>query len=277
MKHGFIKVAAVTPKIKVADTVYNREQICLGIEEAAGRGAKIIVFPELCISGYTCGDLFLQEQLLNACREALTYIVKSTVGKDALLFVGLPYELEGKLYNVAAALWNGEILCFIPKAFIPSYGEFYETRYFYPGKREAVFTRFNGKEIPFGCNVLLKADGMEGLTVGCEICEDIWIPDGPAISHALAGATLLVNLSASNETIGKDAYREMLVKSSSAKLIAGYIYCSGGEGESTQDLSLAATILLRKTEPYWLRERSLKARFCMGILMSINCAWSAEE
>ncbi|MCM1136012.1 MAG: NAD(+) synthase, partial [Clostridium sp.] len=236
MKHGFIKAAAVTPKIKVADTVYNRGQIYLGIEEAASKGAKLIVFPELCISGYTCGDLFLQERLLNACKKSLAEIVRFTKGKDALVFVGLPYELEGKLYNVAAAVWNGELLCLIPKVFIPSYGEFYETRHFQQGNREAVSARFEGKEIPFGTNVLLRAEGMEGLTVGCEICEDIWMPDGPAISHALAGATVLVNLSASNETVGKDAYREMLVKSSSAKLIAGYVYCSGGEGESTQDL-----------------------------------------
>ena len=155
---------------------------------------------------------------------------------DALVFVGLPMEREGKLYNVAAAIHDGEVLCFIPKAFIPAYGEFYETRHFTPGNKEAVAVLFQGETVPFGTNILLEADGMEGLVVGCEICEDIWVPDAPGISHALAGATLLVNLSASNETIGKDAYREMLVKSSSAKLIAGYVYCSGGEGESTQDL-----------------------------------------
>ena len=236
MKHGFVKTAAVTPKIKVADTVYNGEQICAGIKEASGKGAKIIVFPELCISGYTCGDLFLQERLLTACKEALVKVTECTKDIDALVFVGLPMEREGKLYNVAAAIHDGEVLCFIPKAFIPAYGEFYETRHFMPGNKEAVTVLFQGETIPFGTNILLEADGMDGLVVGCEICEDIWVPDAPGISHALAGATLLVNLSASNETIGKDAYREMLVKSSSAKLIAGYVYCSGGEGESTQDL-----------------------------------------
>ena len=236
MKHGFVKVAAVTPKVKVADTVYNREQICAGIEEAAGKGAKVIVFPELCISGYTCGDLFLQERLLDSCREELIKIAEYTKGRDALVFAGLPLEREGKLYNVAAAIHDGKVLCFIPKAFIPSYGEFYETRHFRPGNRERTYVAFQGEEVPFGMDILLEAEGLEGLLVGCEICEDIWAPEEPGIYHAMAGATLLVNLSASNETIGKDAYREMLVKSSSARLIAGYVYCSCGEGESTQDV-----------------------------------------
>lgn len=236
MKHGFVKAAAVTPDIKVADPIYNRERICEGIEEALRQGAKIIVFPELCISGYTCSDLFLQERLLNACREQLVKIAEYTAGKDALVFVGLPIEKEGKLYNAAAALHDGKVLAFIPKACIPSYGEFYETRHFMSGNKEAVSLCFNGEDIPFGTNILLKAEGMEGLLVGCEICEDIWVPVSPGISHALAGATVLVNLSASNETIGKDTYREMLVKSTSARLICGYIYTSAGEGESTQDL-----------------------------------------
>lgn len=236
MKHGFVKVAAVTPDIKVADTVYNAQQICKRIDEAVSEGAKVLVFPELCISGYTCNDLFLQELLLTSCRQQLVKITEHTAGKAALIFVGLPLEKEGKLYNVAAVLWNGNILAFIPKTFIPSYGEFYETRHFFPGNSKAVFMDFEGEKIPFGTHILFRAEGMEGLVAGCEICEDIWVPDSPCISHAKAGATLLVNLSASNETIGKDAYRELLVKSSSAKLIAGYVYTSAGEGESTQDL-----------------------------------------
>ena len=236
MRQGFVKVAAVTPKIKVADTVYNAQQICAGIDEASGKGAKIIVFPELCLCGYTCSDLFLQERLLTSCKEQLKLITDHTQGKDPLIFIGLPLEREGKLYNVAAAVHDGEVLAFIPKTFIPSYGEFYETRHFHPGNQEAVSLFFDGEAIPFGTNILLEAEGMDGLLVGCEICEDIWVPKAPGIAHAMAGATLLVNLSASNETISKDVYREMLVKSASAKLIAGYVYCSSGEGESTQDL-----------------------------------------
>lgn len=236
MKHGFIKVAAATPDSRVADTVYNTEQICSYMDEAVKEGAKIIVFPELCLSGYTCNDLFLQEQLLNSCKKQLLKLAEHTKGRDALVFAGLPLEREGKLYNVAAVLQDGKILAFIPKAFIPSYGEFYETRHFTPGNEPPVYINFEGNEIPFGTHILLRAEGMDGLTVGCEICEDIWAPLSPGVSHAMAGATVLVNLSASNETIGKDAYRELLVKSASAKLIAGYIYTSAGVGESTQDL-----------------------------------------
>ena len=236
MKHGFVKVAAMTPKIRVADPVYNAKEVCKGIEEAVTKGAKIIAFPELCLTGYTCGDLFLQELLLEQAKEALRTTSEATEGSDALVFVGLPLEKDGKLYNVAAAMQNGEILAFIPKRYIPSYAEFYETRHFSAGNESVGMYLFDGKEVPFGTNILLEADTPAGLTVGCEICEDIWAPLSPSTLHALAGATVLVNLSASNETIGKDTYRELLVKSSSAKQIAAYIYTSAGEGESTQDL-----------------------------------------
>ncbi len=236
MKHGFIKAAAVTPEIKVADTVYNAEQIIKRMDEAVKKGAKIIVFPELCISGYTCNDLFLQETLLASCRDRLLTIAEHTKGKDALVFVGLPLEREGKLYNVAAALSDGKVLAFIPKSHIPAYGEFYETRHFFPGNSVAVFMDFEGKKIPIGTRILLKAEGMEGLLVGCEICEDLWAADPPGVFHAKAGATVLVNLSASDETIGKEDYRKLLVRSASARLLAGYIYAGAGEGESTQDL-----------------------------------------
>ena len=236
MKHGFVKVAAMTPKIKVADPEYNAKEVCKGIEEACTNGAKIVVFPELCLTGYTCGDLFLQELLLEQAKEALRKAAEATEGSDALVFVGLPLEKDGKLYNVAAALQNGEILAFIPKKFIPSYAEFYETRHFTAGNETAQDFLFDGHTIPFGTNILFRADVPCGMTVGCEICEDVWAPLSPSTFHALAGATVIVNLSASNETIGKDEYREMLVKSSSAKQISAYIYTSAAEGESTQDL-----------------------------------------
>lgn len=236
MKHGFLKVAAVTPQIRVADPVYNREQIEKEMAAAAAKGAKVIVFPELCLSGYTCQDLFLQGRLLSECRVQLQLLTEAAKEIDALVFVGLPVEREGKLYNAAAVLHRGSILAIIPKTYIPSYGEFYETRYFTAGNKEAVSFLFNKEEVFFGTNILFEAEGMEGLLIGCEICEDIWVPMSPGFAHALAGANLLVNLSASNETIGKDVYRELLVKAASAKAIAGYIYCSAGEGESTQDL-----------------------------------------
>lgn len=236
MKHGFVKAAAVTPKIKVAEPEYNAGQICTCMEEAIGREAKIIVFPELCLTGYTCGDLFLQELLLHSAKEQLQVVCEASEGSDALVFVGLPVQKDHKLYNVAAAIQNGEVLAMIPKRYIPAYAEFYEARHFTPGNQTPEPFLWEEKEIPFGTDILFQADAMEGLIVGCEICEDIWAADSPGTAHALAGASVIVNLSASNETIGKDSYREMLVKSASAKLIAGYVYTSAGEGESTQDL-----------------------------------------
>ena len=236
MKQGFIKTAAVTPKIKVADPAYNAGVICERMEEAYAKGAKIIVFPELCLTGYTCGDLFLQQFLLEESCTWLLKITEATCGKDALVMVGLPMERDGKLYNVAAVLWNGNILGLVPKANIPSYAEFYEGRHFSEGNQEPVYIRLAGKSIPFGTNILFECETMHGLTIGCEICEDLWVANSPGTSHAMMGATVIANLSASNETVGKDEYRELLVKSSSARLICGYIYTSAGEGESTQDL-----------------------------------------
>lgn len=236
MKQGFLKVAAVTPKIKVADCKYNAQVICEELEKAYERGAKIIVFPELCLTGYTCGDLFGQELLLAEAEKQLLRIAEATKGHDALVFIGLPIERENTLYNVAAAIQDGSILGMIPKKSIPAYAEFYEGRHFAPGNEEAVLFELDGEEIPFGTNILFETQAVKGLRIGCEICEDIWVPNPPSTTHALAGATVIVNLSASNEVVGKDTYREMLVKSASARLIVGYIYCSAGEGESTQDL-----------------------------------------
>lgn len=225
----------MTPKIKVADPVHNADVICAGIDEAVENGAKIIVFPELCLTGYSCGDLFLQGLLLERAKSELLRIAEYTQGCDALIFVGLPFEKEHRLYNVAAAVHDGEVLALIPKASIPTYAEFYEGRYFTAGNRVAEPVWLDGNEVPFGTNILLEAEGMDHLTVGCEICEDLWTATPPATAHALAGATIIVNLSASNETVGKDVYRELLVKSSSARLLCGYVYASAGEGESTQD------------------------------------------
>ena len=178
----------------------------------------------------------MQDLLLGEASRQLLRIAECTRGKDALAMVGLPIEREGRLYNVAAVLWNGEILGMVPKANIPSYAEFYEGRHFTQGNAEPVPFVFHGKTIPFGTNILFPCETLEGLTVGCEICEDLWVADAPGVNHALKGATIIANLSASNETIGKDEYRELLVKSVSARLICGYVYTSAGEGESTQDL-----------------------------------------
>ena len=236
MEQGFIKVAAVTPKIKVADPGYNAERICECLQEAYERGAKIIVLPELCLTGYTCGDLFSQELLLEEAKKALTVVTEATSDRDALVFVGLPVERDGKLYNVAAVLQNGGILGMVPKVNIPSYAEFYEGRHFAEGNAEPVSFWFDGEEIHFGTNIVFSCTNVPGLVNGAENCEALWVATPPATNHALMGATVIVNLSASGETVGKDEYREMLVKSSSARLLCGYIYASAGEGESTQDL-----------------------------------------
>ena len=236
MRHGFIKVAAATPDIRVADVDYNKGQIIKQMDEAAEAGAKIIVFPELCITGYTCSDLFLQDILLNSAKKALVEIAEHTKNLDALVFVGAPIAVGGELYNVAAALNHGNILGFTTKSFLPNYGEFYEMRQFRPGPKKAEKILFGGKEIPFGPQLLFVENQMANLIVSAEICEDVWSPVPPSIEAAREGATVIVNCSASDETIGKASYREALISGQSARLISGYIYANAGEGESTTDL-----------------------------------------
>ena len=236
MRHGFIKVAAATPDIRVADVDYNKGQIIKQMDEAAEAGAKIIVFPELCITGYTCSDLFLQDILLNSAKKALVKIAEHTKNLDALVFVGVPIAVGGELYNVAAALNHGNILGFTTKSFLPNYGEFYEMRQFRPGPKKAEKILFGGKEIPFGPQLLFVENQIANLIVSAEICEDVWSPVPPSIEAAREGATVIVNCSASDETIGKASYREALISGQSARLISGYIYANAGEGESTTDL-----------------------------------------
>ena len=236
MKNGFVKVAAATPDIRVADVEFNTQNIINAMEEAQKNGAKILVFPELCVTGYTCSDLFDHSVLLKASRKALLEIAENTNDKDMLVFVGAPLEVNGKLYNVAAAMNQGEIIGFTTKTFLPNYGEFYEMRQFTPGPQTVREIIFEGKKIPFGPQILFQAEGMEELVVAAEICEDVWSPVPPSIQAALEGATVIVNCSASDETIGKDTYRRALISGQSARLISGYIYANAGEGESTTDL-----------------------------------------
>ena len=236
MKNGFVKVAAATPDIRVADVEFNTQNIINVMEEAQKNGAKILVFPELCVTGYTCSDLFDHSVLLKASRKALLEIAENTSDKDMLVFVGAPLEVNGKLYNVAAAMNQGEIIGFTTKTFLPNYGEFYEMRQFTPGPQTVREITFEGKKIPFGPQILFQAEGMEELVVAAEICEDVWSPVPPSIQAALEGATVIVNCSASDETIGKDTYRRALISGQSARLISGYIYANAGEGESTTDL-----------------------------------------
>ena len=237
MKHGYVRAAANTPQIKVADPMYNTEQIISLMQKAHDNGVKVAVFPELCITGYTCNDLFLQETLLAGALKGLEKIAgKSLECGGMLTFVGLPYEHNGKIYNVAAAVCDGKILGLVPKKNIPNYGEFYEKRQFTQGNDKCVDVKVNGESVPMGAKILFNCVNMPKLVVGAEICEDLWSAQPPSIGLAVNGATMIINCSASNETIGKKEYRRQLVKGQSARLVAGYVYASAGEGESTQDI-----------------------------------------
>ncbi|MDO5590840.1 MAG: NAD(+) synthase [Lachnospiraceae bacterium] len=236
MKHGFVKVAAATPDIRVADVEFNAEQICKLIDETAEKNAKIVVFPELCMTGYTCGDLFSQRLLLEHSKKELKKIAAHTADKDGIFFIGLPLAVDGELYNVAAALNRGRILGFTTKTYLPNYGEFYEARQFCPGPGKAREINFDGEVVPFGPQLLYIADEMPSLVISAEICEDVWAPIPPSIEAAREGAVLIVNCSASNEIIGKASYRTNMIEVHSAKLICGYVYTNSGEGESTTDV-----------------------------------------
>ena len=245
MEQGFVKVAALTPRIRVADVYYNTEIICEQIKEAAEKGAKVIVLPELCITGYTCGDLFWQEKLLTEAKKALLTIAARTAKLDCIAFVGLPFAYHGALYNVAAAVNRGKVLGLVPKTFLPNYNEFYEARHFTRGMEAAVeVSLLDGTTVPMGTNLIFGCGEMPNLRIAAEICEDLWTPAPPSVRHALNGANLIVNLSASDETTGKDIYRRELVGGQSARLICGYIYCSAGDGESTQDVVYAGHNLI---------------------------------
>lgn len=238
MQDGFIKVASITPRVRVADVAFNVESCLAAIEEAAGnRGAKVVVLPELCITGYTCEDLFWQDALLDAAERGLVSIAARTADVDALLLLGLPVRVASKLYNCAAVLFRGELLGLVPKRYVPMYNEFYEGRHFVPGPKTVTSVDFGLLgEVPFGTNQLFACDTIPELVVGAEICEDLWVPMPPSNAHAVAGATLICNLSASPALAGKSAYRRQLVAQQSARLICGYAYASAGEGESTTDL-----------------------------------------
>lgn len=233
MKDGFIRVCAATPDIRVADCAYNEKNIMNLMDEAYEKQVSVLVFPELCITGYTCGDLFLQDVLLKAAQDSLRHIAAHSAGKNMLVFVGMPFMHKGKLFNVAAAICDGRLLGLVPKKNIPNYSEFYEMRHFTPGMDECVDTALGVK---LGSRLLLRCENIEELVVGAEICEDVWVACPPSTYHAQAGATLIVNCSASDETTGKDIYRRALISGQSARLVCGYIYANAGEGESTQDL-----------------------------------------
>lgn len=244
MQYGFIKVCAATVKIKVADVKFNTANIISAIKSADREGAQLIVFPELCVTGYTCGDLFNQRTLTDAALNALSDIAKSTEGISALAFVGAPIVKDGKLYNCAVAITDGSIIGVVPKSFLPSYGEFYERRHFTPADSFNSDIEIDGEEVPFGTDIIFRAENQRDFSVACEICEDLWVPESPSVRHSKAGANIIVNLSCSDEVVCKAEYRRELVKMQSAKLIGGYIYCDAGDGESTTDMVFAGHNLI---------------------------------
>jgi NAD+ synthase (glutamine-hydrolysing) len=236
MKDGFITVATATPQVAVADCEANTQTILACINEMAAAHAKVMVLPELCITGYTCSDLFWQTKLLDEAEAALSVIAEGSRQVDALIAVGMPLRVAGKLLNVAAILCRGKLLGFVPKVNLPAYNEFYETRHFMSGSADMGTVQFGGEEIPVGTNLLFSCENVVDLCVAAEICEDLWVPNPPSVQHALAGASVICNLSASDEMVGKGSYRRDLVAGQSARLVCAYLYATAGEGESTTDL-----------------------------------------
>lgn len=236
MKDGFITVATATPQVAVADCEANTQAILACINEMAAAHAKVMVLPELCITGYTCSDLFWQTKLLDEAEAALSVIAEESRQVDALIAVGMPLRVAGKLLNVAAILCRGKVLGFVPKVNLPAYNEFYETRHFTSGSADMGMVQFGGEEIPVGTNLLFSCENVADLCVAAEICEDLWVPNPPSVQHALAGASVICNLSASDEMVGKGSYRRDLVAGQSARLVCAYLYATAGEGESTTDL-----------------------------------------
>ena len=245
MKYGFLRAAAVSPALKVADPAYNAARIAEAIAAHAQKGTELLVFPELSLSGYTCGDLFLQKQLTDGCVAGLLAVAAATEGKKMLVFVGLPVVSGGKLYNCAAAVSGGKVLGIVPKTHLPNYAEFYEQRHFAPApKGHRLLKLAENVTVDFSTDILFCDAAHPEVCVACEICEDLWVSDAPSARHAAAGATVIVNLSASNETIGKREYRKTLVSAQSGRCACAYVYADAGMGESSSDLIFAGNHLI---------------------------------
>ncbi|MGN0383504.1 MAG: NAD(+) synthase [Eubacterium sp.] len=258
MKMGFIRAAAATPEINVGDCKHNKDKICELIENAYEHNAQIVVFPELSITGYTCGDLFWQSLLLKNAKSSLIDIAEYSSDMQIIAIVGLPLEYEGKLYNTAAVIYEGEILGIVPKSYIPNYSEFYEKRHFTSGIDVDGFITIGDEEVPFGTDMIFKCSNIEGFSFGIEICEDLWVPNPPSTQLAVEGAMIICNLSASDEVTGKDIYRRNLVNSQSARTISAYIYADAGEGESSTDVVFAAHNMISENGTMLTES----ARFC---------------
>lgn len=244
MNFGFVKAACITPEVRLADCKENAARIIAAMQDAQEKGIQLAVFPELCITGYTCSDLFFQRPLQEGARQALRDIADATAVMNLVAVVGLPLEVNGKLYNTAAVVANGAVLGFIPKTFLPNYAEFYEKRHFARAPETYTFVDFFGEDVLFGTRILFQCEDLPAFVLGVEICEDLWSPLPPSTRLALNGATIIANPSASDETVGKAEYRRELVRNQSARLLCGYLYTSAGYGESTQDMTFASHNLI---------------------------------
>ena len=265
MRDGFIKVAAGTPKIRVADCCYNAEQIFTMMREADKQGVKVLCLPELCLTGYTCGDLFLQDTLLCGAEEGLQTILEATRNLDMVTVLGLPVRCkwDNKLYNCAAVIQSGEILGLVPKTYLPNYGEFYEQRWFASGAGVETSVDLCGETVDMDAAGLFACETVPNLVLGVEICEDLWATEPPSARLARGGATVILNLSASNELVGKSGYRRNLVVGQSGRLVCGYVYADAGEGESTTDLVFTGHNMIAENGAL-LAER----RFATGLTIS---------
>ena len=265
MRDGFIKVAAGTPKIRVADCRYNAEQIFTLMRQAAHQGVRVLCLPELCLTGYTCGDLFFQPTLLQGAEDGLATILEATRNLDMVAAVGLPVRCkwDHKLYNCAAVIHKGEILGLVPKTHLPNYGEFYEQRWFASGEGKDFMVSLCGQEVSLCGRGLFACEDMPNLVLGVEICEDLWAPAAPSSLLARAGATVILNLSASDEVVSKAEYRRQLVTGQSARLVCGYVYADAGEGESSTDMVFAGHDLIAENGTL-LAQR----RFSTGLTVS---------
>ncbi len=264
MRYGFIKAASGTPEIRVADCKFNQEQILNMMRNAARGGAQLLVLPELCLTGYTCGDLFLQKKLLEGALAALDAIIEASAELSLLTIVGAPLQKNGKLYNCAVVISSGNVLGAIPKTHLPNYSEYYEQRHFTSAPEGISEITLGKHHCPFGTKLLFRCRELPELTLGVEICEDLWVVGPPSIRHAAAGATVIANPSAGDETIGKEQYRRDLVSGQSARLVCGYIYAGAGDGESTTDMVFSGHSMIAENGAI-LNESRL---FQNGLIMS---------
>ena len=273
MQDGFVRIAAGTPQVFLADTQKNARAIIEMMRAADARRAKLLVLPEMCLTGYTVGDLVLKDTLLRGALDALKELCRASEALDIVTIAGLPLAVGNRLYNCAAVIHKGRVLGMVPKTHLPNYAEYYELRHFAPGPAQAENIALNGESVPFGADLLFRCVNMPEFCLGIEICEDLWVPNPPGVAHALAGATVIANPSASNELVGKADYRRLLLESQSARLVCGYVYADAGQGESSMDSVFAGHDLI-----YENGERLAESRWENGLIFAdVDVAYLASE